>query len=369
MLDKNILKIALIVCLVVFFLTPAWGKSPQTTDAARFPSLISSVRVNAPLEFCGEPVPLDNHDVRERLEKELMLTLWDRPQVVLWIKRSNRYIRHIENMLQQNNMPDDLKYVAIAESALRPHAGSRKGAIGFWQFMKGTGRKYGLIVDDEIDQRRNIFASTTSAIRFFQELYEKFGSWTLSAAAYNMGEDGLETEILAQNTDQYYHLYLPLETQRYIFRIISAKLILTNPQKYGFRFKKEDLYPPLKFDRIQIECPQKVPILIVAEAAKTTFKVIKDLNPEIRGHYIAKGRHFILIPEGREEGFHAQYKKLLARWQEKKQRLVYVVQKGDSLYSIAERFNIPLRVLAIWNHIGLDNHIHPGDELIIYPGQ
>lgn len=346
-----------------------WGKSPQTLEASSFPSLISSVRVNAPLNFCKEPVPLDQHDIRERLEKELLLTLWGRPQVVLWIKRSNRYMHHIEKLLQQNNMPDDLKYVAIAESALRPHAGSRKGAIGFWQFMRGTGRKYGLIINKEIDQRRNIFASTMGAIRYFKELYAKFGSWTLSAAAYNMGENGLETEILAQNTDKYYHLYLPLETQRYIFRIISAKLILTDPKKYGFRFKEEDLYPPLRFDRIRLECPQTIPILIVAQAAKTTFKVIKDFNPEIRGHHIPKGTHSILIPKDREKGFHARYKTLLARWMDENQRLIYVVKKGDSLYSIAERFNLPLRVLAIWNHIGLNTHIHPGDELVIYPNR
>jgi hypothetical protein len=359
-------KIVLAVCLILLMRGPVWAKSPQPIETARFPSLISSVRVDAPLDFCDEAVPLDHHDVRERLEKELLLTLWDRPQVILWIKRSNRYLSHIERMLAENHMPDDLKYVAIAESALRPHAGSRKGAVGFWQFMRGTGRKYGLTINDEIDQRRNIFASTMGAIRCFKELYEKFGSWTLSAAAYNMGADGLETEILAQNTDQYYRLYLPLETQRYVFRIISAKLILTDPQKYGFKFEQKDLYTPLRFDRVQIECPQKIPILVVAAAAETTFKVIKDLNPEIRGHYIAKGAHAILIPEGRAQHFYAQYQKRLAQWVEGERRLIYVVKEGDSLFSIAEQFNVPLGVLVIWNNVGLNEHIHPGDELVIY---
>ncbi|UCD90354.1 MAG: transglycosylase SLT domain-containing protein [Desulfobacterales bacterium] len=363
------MKILLVVYLVLFGVTPLWGESFKAPESPSFPSLISSVRIHAPLDFCQEPVPLDRYEVRERLEKELLLTLWDRPQVVLWIKRSNRYIHHIEKMLKQNNMPDDLKYVAIAESALRPHAGSRKGAIGFWQFMQGTGRKYGLIVNKEIDQRRNIFASTMAAIRYFKELYAKFGSWTLSAAAYNMGEDGLESEILAQNTDKYYHLYLPLETQRYIFRLISAKLILSDPEKYGFRFNKEDLYPSLKFDRVQLECFQTTPIVIVAQAAKTTFKVIKDFNPEIRGHHISIGSHSILIPEGRAKGFHARYQKLLSKWTDENQRRVYVVKEGDSLYSIAERFNLPLRALAIWNQISLSTHIHPGDELIIYPNR
>ena len=363
------LKILLVVCLLLFGGAPLRGESFKTLEAPSFPSLLSSVRINAPLDFCREPVPIDRHDIRERLEKELLLTLWDRPQVILWIKRSNRYIHHIEKMLQQNNMPDDLKYVAIAESALRPHAGSSKGAIGFWQFTRGTGRRYDLIVNKEIDQRRNIFASTMAAIRYFKELYAMFDSWTLSAAAYNMGEDGLESEILAQNTHKYYHLYLPLETQRYIFRIISAKLILTDPEKYGFRFEKEDLYPPLKFDRVQLECFHTIPIVIIAQAAKTTFKVIKDFNPEIRGHHISKGSHSILIPEGRAKGFHARYQKLLGRWTDESQHHVYVVKKGDSLYLIAERFNLPLRALAIWNQISLSTHIHPGDELVIYPNR
>ena len=353
-------------CLVLLTGWPALSEPPQTLEPGSFPSLISSVRVNAPVDFCNEPVPLDNQEIRERLEKELLLTLWDRPQVILWIKRSNRYLRHIETMLKENHMPDDLKYVAIVESALRPHVGSPKGAIGFWQFMKGTGRKYGLIIDKEIDQRRNVFASTLAAVRYFKELYAIFGSWTLSAAAYNMGEEGLKSEILAQNIAKYYHLYLPLETQRYIFRVISAKLILTDPKTYGFRFTDKDLYPPLRFERIKLECSQKTPIVIVARAAKTTFKVIKDLNPEIRGHHISEGSHLILIPEDGANGFHTRYKKLLSHWIEENKRHIYVVKKGDSLYSIAEQFDVPLPALAIWNHLSLTSHIYPGDELVVY---
>jgi len=125
----------------------------------------------------------------------------------------------------------------------------------------------------------------------------------------------------------------------------------------------------LKFDRAQLECFQTIPIAIIAQAAKTTFKVIKDFNPEIRGHHISKGSHSILIPEGRAKSFHARYQKLLSRWTDENQRHVYVVKKGDSLYSIAERFNLPLRVLAIWNQISLSTHIHPGDELVIYPNK
>lgn len=341
----------------------------KTQQPADWPSLMTDIKITQALNFCGEPVALDDQEVRERLEKELLLIIWDRPQVALWIKRSPRYLPIIEKMLRENDMPDDLKYVAIIESALRPHAGSRKGAIGFWQFLNSTGQKYGLRINAEIDERRNIFASTLAAIKYFKELYAMLGSWTLSAAAYNMGELGLQSEMVTQKSKDYYRLYLPLETQRYVFRIIATKLILSDPERFGFQYTGQDLYPPLAFDRIQIECFQDTPIQVVAQAANTYFKAIKDLNPEIRGHFLAAGTHSLLIPQGAAEGFDVRFKQLVQQWQAKNQERVYVVQTGDNLTSIAERFNVPLPVLLIWNRLDGKKPIHPGDRLVIYPNE
>ena len=332
-----------------------------------WPSLMSSVKITESIDFCGEPVPLDNREVRERLEKELLLTIWDRPQVVLWIKRTTRYLPIIKKMLRENEMPDDLKYVAIAESALRPHAGSSKGAIGFWQFLESTGQKYGLRINSEIDERRNIFASTLAAIHYFKELHQMLGSWTLAAAAFNMGELGLQAEIVSQKTDDYYQLYLPLETQRFIFRIVAAKMILSDPQRFGFEFTDQDLYPPLDFDRIHIECFQDTPIFIVARAANTYFKAIKDLNPEIRGYFLAAGMHSLLIPKGAADGFNARFKELVQQWVAENRERVYVVKEGDNLTSIAERFDVPLPALLIWNRLDGKKPIYPGDQIVIYP--
>jgi len=334
-----------------------------------WPSLMASVKITEPIDFCGEPVLLDSQEVRERLEKELLLTIWDRPQVVLWIKRTTRYMPIIEKMLSENEMPDDLKYVAIAESALRPHVGSSKGAVGFWQFLTSTGQKYGLRINAEIDERRNIFASTLAAVNYFKDLYQMLGSWTLAAAAFNMGELGLQTEIVSQKTNDYYQLYLPLETQRYIFRIVSAKIILSDPQRFGFEFTDQDLYPPLSFDRIHVECFQDTPIHIVAQAANTHFKAIKDLNPEIRGHFLAAGMHSLLIPKGAANGFYARFKELVQQWVAENQERVYVVKEGDNLTVIAERFNVPLPALLIWNRLDGKKAIHPGDRIVIYPSQ
>jgi len=347
--------------------TSARCEPHKKLETSRFPSLISSIRIDGPLDFCGEKVPLDNPEVRERLEKELLLTLWNRSQVILWLKRANRYFPHMEKVLKENHAPDDLKYVPVIESSLRPHAVSPKRAVGFWQFIKGTGRRYDLKINGNIDERRNVFASTRAAVRYFKDLYEILGSWTLSAAAYNMGEKGLEAEILTQKNKHYYHLYLPLETQRYVFKMLAVKLILSDPKKYGFHLKKEDLYSPLEFDRIKLKSTRITPIQIVAEAAKTYFKTIKDMNPDIRGYNIGKGNYTILVPKGSAKGFHGRYKALLNQWIVANEKRIYVVKRGDNLTAISERFDVPLPALAIWNRISLKKPIYPGQRLVIYP--
>ncbi len=343
-----------------------WCQRQKPLRTARLPSLISALRFNEPPAFCGETVPTDIGDVRERLDKELLLALWDRPQVILWLKRANRCMPIITRALKENQMPDDLKYIAVIESALRPHAGSVKGAMGFWQFMPATGRKYGLTINSDLDERRSIFASTRAAMKYLKALYAQFGSWTLAAAAFNMGEQGLHTAILTQKTDNYFQLYLSLETQRYLFKILAAKLILSDPQRFRFYLKKSDYYPPLTFDRVEIKCDSKTPVSVIAEAAMTYFKVIKDLNPAIRGYDLAKGNHQLLIPKGAAKGFFERLKPLVAQSRRKAREHVYVVQPGDNLAVIAKRFNVPLPVLFIWNRLDLNKPIHPGDKLVIY---
>ena len=340
----------------------------KTIEPARIPDLVESLKIPPDQNFCGEPVPMKNPDVRQRFERELLLALWNRPQVILWLKRAGRYLPHMEKLLKKNGMPDDLKYVAIAESALRPHAGSSRGAIGFWQFVKPTGRKYGLIINDRIDERRNPFASTEAAIRYFKTLHRELGSWTLAAAAYNMGEKGLLGEILAQDSMNYYDLYLPLETQHFLFRILAIKLIFSDPERYGFNLTGKDRYPLLSFDRVQVKCDRETPINLVAKAAKTRFKIIKDLNPEVRGHYLAKGEYELLIPKGSLSGFQKRFSRLLKAYSEDYKGRVYVVQQGDNLSTIARSHNVPVTALIIWNRINPRDAIHPGQKLIVHPG-
>jgi membrane-bound lytic murein transglycosylase D len=364
-IKSSAIRSAQIVFLVlVVFAGTTHGAPLRPAD---FPSLVSALKVAEPLDFCSEKVPLGIREVRERLEKELLLTLWNRPQVILWLKRSRRYLPPVEEMLREAGLPDDLKFLAVAESALRPHAGSKRGAMGFWQFMVDTGRKYGLVINERMDERRNIIASTRAATQYLAELRKTFGSWTLAAAGFNMGEKGLMAEILEQRTQDYYQLYLPLETQRFLFRVLSVKLIFGDPETYGFRLNDKDFYPPLSYDRVRIDCFEDIPIRIIAQAAGTHFKVIKDLNPEIRGHYLGAGSHRILIPKGASSTFQKTYRGLVDEYLASRRERVYVVKKGDSLSEIADRFHIPLAALIIWNRLDLDRPIQPGDRLIIYP--
>ncbi|MCP4106022.1 MAG: transglycosylase SLT domain-containing protein [Desulfobacteraceae bacterium] len=364
--------IFLFFCIMFLGVTTAFGQSAEYTETASVPPLISSIEISPPVSFCGEKVPLDNQDVYERLEKELLLSVWRRSQVVLWLKRIGRYMPYIESMLKKNKMPADLKYVPIVESALLPHIGSSKNAIGYWQFIRPTGLRYGLKINSHMDERRNIYKSTVAAIKYLKKLHGDFGSWTLSAAAYNMGEGGLRSRINFQKTRDFYNLYLPLETQQYILKIVAAKMILSDPKKYGFSFTKEDLYSPAEFDRIQVNCHRETSIQTIAQAAKTYFKTIKDLNPELRGRRLPRGVYTISVPKGAARGFHARFKKVSSEYAAKKKKRrsnkhIYVVKQGDSLSAIATKFNISLSELLRWNRrLRLKKPIYPGSELVIY---
>ena len=358
-------RLLVVGCLVtgLVFNRPTLASGQEET----IPPLFESLRLEQPLSFCGETVPMEDSEVRERMEKELLISLWARDQAILWLKRSTRYLPAIEAMLSQAGLPDDLKYIALAESALRPHVGSPKGAIGFWQFLPETGRLYGLTINDQIDQRRSLSASTKAAAGYFSKLYEEFGSWSLAAAAYNMGEEGLQAEILAQGVSNFYRLYLPLETQRYLFRVLSAKLILENPERYGFHLKEKDYYPPIRFTTVELTCYEETSLRVVAQAAQTYFKRIKDLNPELRGHYLAAGAYTLAVPENTPPGFQKRFDKLHQEWSQKRQEQIYIVQPGDNLSTIAESFQLPLAAILIWNRIDINSPIHPGDRLIIQP--
>ena len=337
-------------------------KSPSSAGQ----TILEAIRISEPLSFCGEPVPLADPDVKERLEREMLLSLDNSDDVILWLKRANRYFPEIEKVLKANGLPDDLKYISIAESSLRPLAFSNKGAAGYWQFIESTATRYGLEISNDIDERRNVYRATPAAVKYLKKLHDLFESWTLAAAAYNMGEDGLKSEILVQKVNNYYHLYLNQETQRYVFRILAAKIIMSNPAKFGYVLSEDDLYLPRPFDTVEIKAGQPIPLHVIAQAANTYFKVIKDLNPHIKYYHLPAGAHQIHIPKGSSDGFHKRYDKLITEWLALKNDSIYIVKKGDSLAAIAARFKVPYKALVIWNRISGDRKIAPGDKLYIF---
>lgn len=340
------------------------GEIPeQGMDREPIPSLIQSVRFPAHLEFCDIRVPLENPMVRADLEKEMLLILWNRPQVILWMKRAAQLFPHVEQILAEEQMHDDLKYVPVIESALMPHARSAANAVGYWQFIETTGRRYGLRIDNDVDERRNIFKSTRAACQYLKKLMTDFGSIPLALAAYNMGEHGLAVEIDAQQTSNYFDLYLPLETQRYLHKIIAAKLILEQPETYGFHLNFEDLYPALNTAAMDLLLEKEVPILILARTADISFKTFKILNPDIRGYYLSPGPVSIQVPADKTPGFHDRFSALYTEWQEKSPVRIHVVQPGESLIGIAQAYQMSLAELLRLNDISYKKVIHPGDRL------
>jgi hypothetical protein len=232
------------------------------------------------LSFSGELVPTRYFDVRESLERELTVNTYWHSQTIWLLQKANRFFPTIEKILKENNIPDDFKYVAVAESGLG-NIVSPVGATGFWQLMEGTAKDYNLEINSEIDERYHLEKATKVACDYFQESYKKYGNWTLAAASFNVGRRGIDRQIERQKETDYYNLLLNSETARYIYRILAFKLVFENPEIYSFNLRKEDLYKPYSFKEVEINTP----IESWADFAKkhgTNYKLLKILNPWLR---------------------------------------------------------------------------------------
>jgi len=249
--------------------------------------------------FAGERMPVEYFDVREALDRELMSNTYFHSQTMLLIKRANRYFPVIEPVLKRYGVPDDMKYLALAESGLA-NVVSPAEAVGFWQLVKGTAREYGLQVDEQVDERYHLAKSTEAACRYLLESYEKYGNWTMAAASYNAGRKGMDRQIERQKTDRYYDLLLNEETARYIFRVVAYKLILSHPAEYGFFIPQRELYQPIPVDTLIISGPVG-DFADFAFLHGTNYKILKALNPWLRDVTLSnteKRSYIIEIPAG-----------------------------------------------------------------------
>jgi membrane-bound lytic murein transglycosylase D len=253
--------------------------------------------------LCGERFPLEDRNVWENLDREFLLALESEAQVLLWMKRARRYFPHIEKRLKETGLPDDLKYLAVVESSLRPYAVSSSGASGIWQFIPPTGEKYGMRKNKTFDERFDFFKATEGGLAYLKCLYEEFESWTLSMAAYNAGENRIQKEIELQKTKDYFYLDLPMETERYVYKIAAAKIILSDPERFGFHLEANDFYDPLRVERVEIELPQPLPLVDVAMAIGYSYKEVKELNLHLSEENIPAGIQVLNLPPGTSDLF------------------------------------------------------------------
>tara|TARA_A100001011_G_scaffold90497_1_gene95072 strand:- start:17271 stop:18182 length:912 start_codon:yes stop_codon:yes gene_type:complete len=261
-------------------------------------SKVYALKIPEVLDFSGEEAPLNSPDLRERLDKELLVNTYWQSNMMLLLKRSNKWFPTIEKILKEEGVPEDFKFLAVIESGLE-NLRSPKGAKGFWQLMPSTAKEYGLEVNNNVDERYHIEKSTRVACKYLLKAKERFGSWTIAAAAYNRGMYGIDRLLNKQLVDNYYDLLLNKETSRYIFRILAVKEIMSHPDRYGYIYEENDLYQNVPVRKIGID----IPIINIAEYAKKhgiNYKLLKIHNPWlIQNHLNNNSRKYyeIAIPE------------------------------------------------------------------------
>lgn len=250
------------------------------------------------MDFAGENVPLELQDIHERMDRELLVNTYWQSNGLLLLKRANKYFPIIEPILAEEGIPDDFKYLAVIESGLT-QAISPARAVGFWQIMEGTGKDYKLEINDNVDERYHIEKSTRVASQYLKKSKEKFGTWTLAAAAFNAGDRGIQRQLDRQKVDDYYDLLLGEETGRYLFRILALKEIMNDPEKYGFNFDDEHLYKPIPTRRVKVDTA----VSDFADFAKEfdiNYKILKLHNPWLREAHLnnaSRKTYYLEIPE------------------------------------------------------------------------
>lgn len=264
--------------LVLLFLFAAFSScvAQQVSDI----QTVVPIKIPDTVYFAGERIPLEDDDVKERLDRELTSIVYGHAYTMLLLKRSGRWRKPMEDSLTKYGIHKDFFYLAIAESSLDPMIKSYRDALGMWQFLEVTARQFGLVVNNSIDERQDPLKSCIAATQYFHQAYNKFGSWASVAASYNRGMGGLEKAMDNQGTRNYYDLFLNAETSRYVLRIAALKMVLENPKKYGYCIEKYEYYDNFEFDEILItEDIESVPEW--AKKQGMTYKEFRFYNPAI----------------------------------------------------------------------------------------
>ena len=283
----------------IFILTAFLAISiPTLLHAQAAPTNYSTHDVPSSVTFCGKNIDLTRYDRYERMDRELLAFTYMHSTSIQMIKKANRYFPIVEPILKANGIPDDFKYLMVIESNLNPNARSSAGAAGLWQFMQTTGREYGLEVNKNIDERYHVEKSTEAACKYLKDAYAKYQDWIAVAASYNAGQARISTQFEKQQVDDMLDLYLVEETARYVYRIIAAKIMFSNPSAFGFRLRTKDLYMPIPYKEVSVNTG----ILNLAEWAKKqgiTYALLKNMNPWLRDNFlqnVSKRTYTLKIP-------------------------------------------------------------------------
>lgn len=302
--DRKTILAALIPAGIIFIILSVTQSFNGSGNSSQLKGLADTTYLNKPYKlpetvtFAGEKMPLENFDTRESLEREILTSAYRHSSTILIIKRANRYLPVIEKILRKNDIPDDFKYLAAAESEYSNMI-SPAGATGFWQIMQATGIEQGMEINSVVDERYDIEKSTQFACDYFRKSYERYGNWTLAAASYNGGRAAIDEQIEIQGQNNYYDLLLSEETARYIFRAVAYKLVISDPSSYGFVIGEYELYPELKYREVKVDTAI-ANFSKFAEHFGTNYKMLKLLNPWLRKPYLTpkpNKEYIIRIPE------------------------------------------------------------------------
>lgn len=259
-----------------------------TENQGKISPMYSDIFMPELIDFAGEPAPLYRLDVQKALQKELIVNAYLHSHTIQILEAAPRMFAILEPILKARNIPDDFKYLAVIESRLEPQIVSPSGAVGIWQIMKDTGRELKLEINNQVDERYHIEKSTEAAATYLQKAYERFGSWTLAAASYNAGGRFLQKQMDIQKENDYYNLLLGEETERYVFRILALKQIMTHPWKYNFYIRH--VAPAEPVEKVEVNTSIKS----WADFAKQqgiTYKTLKQFNPWLRKPELYNTRH------------------------------------------------------------------------------
>ena len=344
---------------------------------------VFGITIPKDVNFCGEAIPIQDFTVHEALERELLVNTYWQSQTVLLHKRAARWFPIIEPILKANGVPDDMKYVALAESGLT-NAISPQKASGFWQIMETTANYYDLEISPEVDERFNVEKATQAACDVLKDAYERYGNWTMAAASYNLGMGGIDKAIAKQKTDSYYSLYLNEETARYIYRIVALKEIISRPKSYGYHLRKSDLYPPIPVNKITVDTSiTDLPSFAIAKG--TTFKILKTLNPWLLGSTLTNktGKKYIIQLPAKGAALYGLEEEVLppnsmtitdtskyvtpeeVSADSASRSIIYTVAEGDSWKSISEKFGVDKEYILEFNKREEGKEPVAGEEIAI----